>query len=791
MRHSFILIVIAVLPLLRAAGQGSKADYERALGVAERFNNKVFRDRVAPIWLPDGKQFWYRVETGPGQHEVVLVDASAGVRTVITDPSALPPPPLLKSSSTQLRLGRTRRTGPACRLTFINRTAATVEIFWVDPGGKHHSYGRIDTGGEVGQGTYVDHHWVVKDLSGTALAGLAAAPGATRLEVDGPPSPRTGEGLNNNGNTSQRNEEASRSPDGKHFVLSRDYNLFLKTGDAAELPLTTDGTAENAYREGVSWSPDSGALVATRVQPGQEHPVHMVDTSPDDQLQPKLITHNYLKPGDKLPRPRPVLIEIATRQLVQVDDALFPDFFSTGGPLDYRWQPNSRSFTFSYNQRGHQVFRVISVDRGTGKARALVNETSNTFIDYTQKTWHHFLDGTGELLWMSERDGWCHLYLIDILTGQVKNQITSGAWVVRKVDHIDEQARQIWFYASGRKIGEDPYHQHLYRVGFDGTGEVTLTEGDGNHTVVFSPDRQWLVDTWSRPDLPPVTELRRAADGKLILTLERADAAALLMAGWQIPGRFSAKDRNGQTDIHGLIYKPTNFDSTKSYPVIENIYAGPHDSFVSKEFEVNEGAKRPLAELGFIVVQIDGMGTNHRGKKFHDVAWKNLADAGFPDRIAWLKAAARTRLWMDLKRVGIYGGSAGGQSAVRALIDHGDFYQAAVADCGCHDNRMDKIWWNEQWMGWPVDESYVRSSNVVSAGLMQGHLLLTVGELDRNVDPASTMQLADALIKADKDFELLVMPGGNHGVGESPYAARRRMDFFVRHLMGREPRWRP
>jgi dipeptidyl-peptidase 4 len=308
--------------------------------------------------------------------------------------------------------------------------------------------------------------------------------------------------------------------------------------------------------------------------------------------------------------------------------------------------------------------------------------------------------------------------------------------------------------------------------------------------VSFSPDRQWIIDTWSRVDSPPVTELRKTSDGSLVLTLEKADASALLQSGWQIPERFSAKGRDGKTDIFGLIVKPSNFDPKKSYPVLEQVYAGPQGAFADKDFSIG-GNMRKLAELGFIVVQSDGMGTNHRGKAFHEVAWKNLADAGFPDRIAWIKEAASTRPWMDLKRVGIFGGSAGGQNAMGALLFHNDFYKAAVADCGCHDNRMDKIWWNEQWMGWPVDESYARSSNVVNANRLQGHLLLTVGELDSNVDPASTMQVVDALVKADKDFEMLVLPGKNHGAGESPYGARRRMDFFVKHLMGKEPRWLP
>jgi dipeptidyl aminopeptidase/acylaminoacyl peptidase len=291
------------------------------------------------------------------------------------------------------------------------------------------------------------------------------------------------------------------------------------------------------------------------------------------------------------------------------------------------------------------------------------------------------------------------------------------------------------------------------------------------------------VDTWSRVDLPPVTELRRAADGRLVRELERADVHALLASGWTMPERFVAKGRDGQTDIYGIIVRPAGFERGKSYPVIEQIYASPTGAFVPKAFGLEEDLHE-LASSGFILVQIDGMGTSFRSKAFHDVAWKNLADSGFPDRIAWMKAAAARHPEMDLGRVGIYGSSAGGQSALRALLSHGDFYKVAVADSGCHDNRLDKIWWNEQWMGWPVDESYVKSSNVVDAHKLTGKLLLMVGALDHNVDPASTMQVADALIKADKDFDLLVFPSGGHGVGDTPYGKRRRTEFFVRHLLG-------
>jgi dipeptidyl aminopeptidase/acylaminoacyl peptidase len=334
--------------------------------------------------------------------------------------------------------------------------------------------------------------------------------------------------------------------------------------------------------------------------------------------------------------------------------------------------------------------------------------------------------------------------------------------------------------------GEDPYFVHYYRIGFDGKNLVRLTDdGPGTHNVTFSPDYSVYVDEWSRVDQPPVALLRRSSDAKVLLELERADASQLLAAGWIAPEPFVAKGRDGVTDIHGLIFRPSNFDPAKAYPVIEHIYAGPHGAFTPKTFAAYRGLQAQ-AELGFIVVQIDGMGTNYRSKAFHDVAWKNLKDAGFPDRILWHKAVAARYSWYDISRVGIYGGSAGGQSAMGALLFHPDFYDAAVAFAGSHDNRMDKIWWNEQYMGWPVGPEYAASSNVDNAHRLQGKLLLIVGELDTNVDPSSTFQVVDALIKAGKTFDFLFLPGAGHTEG-GQYGERRRWDFFVEHLLGAEP----
>jgi dipeptidyl aminopeptidase/acylaminoacyl peptidase len=347
-----------------------------------------------------------------------------------------------------------------------------------------------------------------------------------------------------------------------------------------------------------------------------------------------------------------------------------------------RWKRGGGSFTYEKVDRGHQRFRLIEVDAHTGSARNLIDEQTTTFIWTAHRdgmNWNlvNYLDRGDEILYASERDGWRHLYLIDARDGRVKNQVTRGAYVVRGIDRIDEANRQVWFRASGKDPGQDPYLVHFYRVNFDGTGLVALTAGNGSHSVQFCPDRKYLLDTYSRVDLPPVHELRRAADGALVCPLEKADVSEVAAAGWEPPEVFVARGRDGTTNIWGIICRPRKLDPTRRYPVVEGIYAGPQGSFVPKTFSpVRRFAS--LTDLGFLVVQIDGMGTANRSKAFHDVCWQNLKDAGLPDRILWHRAAAKQYPYYDVSRVGIYGTSAGGQNAAGAVLLHPEFYQAAV-----------------------------------------------------------------------------------------------------------------
>ncbi len=586
--------------------------------------------------------------------------------------------------------------------------------------------------------------------------------------------------------------EVCASFDGKWEAYIENFNVFIKpVGQKKGWALSFDGSEGNYYSlRTIAWSPNSKKLAAYHTRPGYDRELTYIESSPSDQLQPKYHKIRYLKPGDALDIAYPVLFDIGTKERIEIGSALFPNPYSLSPPV---WWKDSRAFTFEYNARGHQAYSIIEADGQTGKTRALIAETTKTFVYYNNlgpglsggRKYRHDVDDGKEIIWASERDGWEHLYLYDGVTGQIKNQITKGNWIVRNVDFVDDQKRVIYFDTGGMIPDQDPYFTQTYKINFDGTGLTKLTDANGTHTVTFSRDHKYYVDMWQRVDLPPVAQLRRTEDQKVVLELEKASDAEWLKAGFKYPEVFVAKGRDGVTDIWGVIIRPTNFDPKKKYPVIENIYAGPQGSFVPKTFNA-VAADQAVAELGFIVVHIDGMGTSNRSKAFHDVAFKNLGDAGFPDRILWHKAVAAKYPYYDITRVGIFGTSAGGQSSLGGVLFHPEFYKVVVTNSGCHDNRMDKLWWNEQWMSWPLGPQYLASSNVENAYRLEGKALIVVGEMDSNVDPASSLQVVNALVKAHKHFDMLFIPGQNHGVGilgDEHY----RDDYFVHNLLGVEP----
>jgi dienelactone hydrolase len=566
------------------------------------------------------------------------------------------------------------------------------------------------------------------------------------------------------------------SPDSQWSAYIQEGNVYLKkrVNGGEAIALTQDGTPQKPYGS-LNWSPDSRYIIGYLVTPVKDSSVYYIATSRPYTTRGQLRSQEYKQPGDPFTSYEMFLFSVAEKKKVKVNTELI-DF---GYPPELQWRDN-RYFLFERADRGHQRFRIIEGDVQTAQTRNILEERTSTFI-YQQRIVTQYINHNTEIIWVSEKDGWRRMYIVNAITGAVK-PINQEQWVVREVDSVDEKKKEIWFRASGMNAGEDPYFMHYYRIGFDGRHLVSLTPVEGNHQVIFSPDKKYYLDTWSQVNIPPVTELRRTSDGKRIMEIERADITALVATGVRLPEVFHAKGRDSITDIWGVVCRPSHFDSSKKYPVIENIYAGPQDSFVPKNF-LSYSEMQSMAELGFIVVQIDGMGTANRSKAFHDVCWHNLADAGFADRILWMKALAAKYAYVDATRVGLYGTSAGGQNALGGLLFHPEFYKAAVAACGCHDNRVDKQWWNEQWMGYPVGPHYEQQSNVTNAGKLKGSLLLIVGEEDTNVPPESTYRVADALIKANKSFDFLPVPGMGHSDG-GPYGKAKKKDFFVKHLLG-------
>jgi dipeptidyl aminopeptidase/acylaminoacyl peptidase len=747
---AFLFAVCCFLAIPRVNAQVTSADYERATNVRSKYKGLALDVADSPFWIKGTHKFVYR-KTVEGGSAFVLVDADAGTKAAAFDHEKL-------ASVLSETAGEkfTAVTLPFQRFR-LNKTGTRIEF-------------------------------VLKESRWSCDIAKYSCSEAGPIQDEWSPFEPDGE----DAEAFKRHEkQIAPSPDGKWLAYVENFNLFIrpKTGGDG-FPLSLDGAEGNSYDfDSIAWSPDSQRVVAYRVRAGYHRKIQFIESSPKNQLQPKYSVIEYEKPGDVLDHPQPVLFEVASKKQANIDNSLFANPYEL---THATWWKDGRAFTFEYNQRGHQVYRIIEVDAATGTTRSLISEESKTFIDYprlvknqhdTGKTYRYDVRDGSEIIWMSERDGWAHLYLYDGKTGALKNQITKGNWVVRAVDRVDEEKRQIWFEASGMYPGRDPYFMHAYRINFDGSGLTPLTSADANHDVNYSSDGQYYIDIFSRVDEPTKAELRRSADASLAMKVEQANIQKLDAAGWKPPEVFTAMGRDGKTDIWGLIYRPANFDPKKKYPVIESIYAGPQGSFVQKSFFPSAES---LTELGFVVVHIDGMGTNNRSKAFHDVAWKNLKDGGFADRILWHKAVAAKYPWYDISRVGVFGTSAGGQNALGALLFHPEFYKAGVANSGSHDNRMDKIWWNELWMSWPIGPHYAESSNVDNAYRLKGNLLLIVGEMDNNVDPASTWQVVNALIRANKMFDLLFVPGGGHGAG-GEYGQRLMGDFFVRNLLHEWP----
>ena len=765
MKTAFVLAVFCLCAASTFA-QGTVDDYRRAYAVGAKYQGKMLNASVRAQAIDGTHQFWYTVQTADGT-AYKLVDADANTCAPLFDKAKL---------AQQLA----EKTGKEVAAGSLGIGNARVE--------------RDEQSGHNTMRFEYDRKRWTYDLSSETLAGGEEARrgwgGAGRHWMEVP----------------DEKDGVSPSPAGDIELYHKDNNLWVRTkgGGQPGRQLTTNGDSAYYYSSYGRFSPDGKYYATVRIKPAPKRYVYYVESSPKNQLQPVLHKQEYAKPGDSLNYRVPVVVEVATGRVVEPSTDLFKEQYYVSAP---EWDKSGKNVTFEFNERGHHNFRVLELSAETGRVRPLIEEHNDKYINYSRQYRYDFDNGK-YILWTSERDGYNHIYLYDRKSGKLVRQVTKGGYYVRGIQRVDEENGVIYFSANGRSglresdrrgknaafagtnaTEEDPYLIHYYKININGKGLTCLTPEEGNHSAIYTDDMKYLIDTYSTVLNPPVSVLRSAKDGAIVRTLETADIARLQESGWKAPEVFVAKGRDGKTDMWGLIQRPSNFDPQKKYPVIEYIYSGPGDQYVPKSFSPALWNLADLAELGFIVVQLDAMTTSFRSRAFEEVCYKNLKDGGFPDRIAWIKAAAAQYPYMDADNVGIYGCSAGGQEALGAVLFHGDFYKAAYAACGCHDNRMDKIWWNEQWMSYPIDSTYAASSNVENAHRLERPLMLVVGEMDDNVDPASSMQVANALQKAGKDFELVVIPGARHTMGEA-YGQHKRYDFFVRNLLHvNPPKW--
>jgi dipeptidyl-peptidase-4 len=754
MGHSlFVLSALAATATLSAQAPRAltAADYARAERLMG-YNTTplVYGGAVRGTWLSDDR-LWYRNAIREG-FEFVLVDPARRTRERVFDQ--------VKLAAALSRVADT--TYDPWRLPFVRlEFSADPRAVTVDAGRRR----------------------FVCDRAGDSCAPTTAAPEPLR--------------------------NAITSPDGKRAAFIRDWNLWVRElATGQETRLTTDGVKDFGYatdnagwtmsdRPILLWSPDSRKIATFQQDQRLVGDMYLVDTRVG---HPQLRAWKYPLPGDSV-------VAMIHRVVIDLDGpavirlAMPPDQHRSticdhvvcGGTwADVQWNADASRLAFVSTSRDHKQEWLRVADARTGRIREVMEESVPTFFEsgFNRVNWR-WLPESNEIIWYSQRSDWGHLYLYDATTGLLKHPITSGSWNVLQVLRLDEKARTVWFTGAGKEPG-DPYFRRLYRVKLDGSGLKLLTPEEADHDIALSPSGRFLVDNYSRPNVPTVTVVRDA-DGRELVALEKADISRLLATGWRPPQPITVKARDGKTDLYGLLYRPTDFDSTRKYPIVNHIYPGPQTGSVgSRSFSAARGDAQALAELGFVVVQIDAMGTPMRSKSFHAAYYGNMGDNGLPDQVTGMKQLGERYPWIDLDRAGIYGHSGGGFAAAAAMFRHPDFFRVGVSQAGNHDNRLYEDDWAEKWQGLLVRNpdgttNYDNQANQLVAKNLKGKLLLAHGTMDTNVPPLNTEVVVDALIKANKDFDLLMLPNRGHGFGSEPYMVRRRWDYFVRHLLGAEP----
>jgi len=746
------IVVAATLPgSAQSRATVTVEDYQRA----EKYLNYnttplVSNGPVRATWLP-GDRFWYR-NTAANGSEFILVDAVKGTKAPAFNHAAV-------AAALTTAMGK---PVSATQLPFQQITFAADNLSF-----------SFDSG---------DKRWTC-DLQGKQCGSADRQRPVPNSEL---------------------------SPDGKYAAYIKDYNLWVRdTATGADKQLTTDGVKDYGYatdnagwissdRPVLKWSPDSKKIATFQQDQRKAGDMYLVNTTAG---HPTLRAWKYPLPGDEfVTMIERVVIEIDGPKVVRLKmdqdqhrSTLCDDVKCGGDWVDVQWSPDGSQVAFVSTSRNHQQANLRVADAASGAIRDVLEEKGETFLESGngRVNWK-YLPGSNEAIWFSQRENWGQLYLHDLRTGQLKHPITSGEGNVTQLLRVDEPARTVYFQGVGKEAGRDPYFRHFYRESMDGKPAQLLTPEDADHDISLSPSGRFFVDNYSKPDVPSTSVLRDQA-GKVILQLEKMDISRLLATGWKPPMPITVKDRGGVNLLYGLLYRPTNFDPSKKYPIINNIYPGPQTGSVgSRQFSAARGDTQAIAELGFIVVQIDGMGTPWRSKRFHAAYYGNMGDNTLPDQVAGMKELASRYPWIDIDRAGIYGHSGGGFATASAMFRYPDFFKVGVSQAGNHDNRVYEDDWAEKWQGLLEKNAdgttnYDNQANQLVAHQLKGKLLLAHGSMDNNVPFYSTLLVVDALIKANKDFDLIIFPNRGHGFGNEPYMVRRRWDYFVRNLLGVEP----
>jgi dipeptidyl-peptidase-4 len=744
-------VFVACLVFSSAVGQQkalTAADYARAEKFMGYNTNPLVDHSVQPAWLPDGR-FWYRDSSAAGS-EFVVFDPVKQTRQPAFDQEKV-------AAALSKASGKTYDKAHLPFMRFDYSADGKTILFAIGP-----------------------KQWKC-DTAGDSCAEPPAQP--KREEV--------------------------LSPDKKHAAFIRDYNLWMRDVESShETQLTTDGVKDYGYATNnagwihgedpvLLWSPDSKKIATFQQDQRKVGEMYLVETKVG---HPTLQAWKYPLPGDDVVTMiERVIIDLDAHKVIRLK--MPPDQHRTTVCddlkcrewSDVQWSPDASKLVFVSSSRDHKQATLRVANSATGEVRDVLEEKVDTQYEsgWREANWR-YLASSNEVIWFSERSNWGHLYLYDFSTGQLKRPITSGDWVVTAIEAVDEKERVVYFVAGGKEPGQNPYFHHLYRVGLDGKNLTLLTPEDGTHAIAMAPSGKFFIDTYSKPDAPPVTVLRDGS-GKVLATVGKTDISRLLATGWRPPELFSVKARDGVTDIYGLMFKPTNLDPARKYPIVNNVYPGPQGGSVGNwGFSAARGDSQSLAELGFIVVQIEGMGNPGRSKKFHDFYFANMGDNTLPDQVGGMKQLAQRFSWIDLERAGIWGHSGGGYASTDAMLRYPDFFKVGISESGNHDNREYEDDWGERYQGLLVRKpdgtsNYDDQANQNLANNLKGHLLLMHGTLDDNVPPYNTLLVVNELIKANKDFDLLLLPNRRHGYAGESYVVRRRWDYFVRYLMGAEP----